>query len=186
MPAIGEFATVAEAILAPALLARRDQAVRRQRVDAIIVSAAFRPVFQPIADLGTGTIVGFEALTRFDDGEPPDVVFAAALACDLGIELETVTLEAALLEARRLPAGTWLSLNISPALLARGNVLTRLLAKASRPIVLEVTEHEAIETYAPLRATMGLLGAGVRLAVDDAGAGVANFSHLVELRRPIS
>ena len=48
--------------------------------------------------------------------------------------------------------------------------------------MLEVTEHEAIEAYAPLREAMHELGPGVRLAVDDAGAGVANFSHLVELR----
>jgi EAL domain-containing protein (putative c-di-GMP-specific phosphodiesterase class I) len=48
--------------------------------------------------------------------------------------------------------------------------------------VLEVTEHEAIGDYAELRSAIGALGSGVRVAVDDAGAGAANFSHLVELR----
>ena len=57
-----------------------------------------------------------------------------------------------------------------------------LLADRSDPVVLEVTEHEAIEAYAPLREAMLRLGPGVRLAVDDVGAGVANFNHLVELR----
>jgi EAL domain len=84
-------------------------------------------------------------------------------------------------EARRLAPGAWLSLNVSPVLLAEGNSLGRILADGSRPIVLEVTEHEVVEAYAPLREAMLALGPGVRLAVDDAGAGVANFSHLVEL-----
>lgn len=112
----------------------------------------------------------------------PDHVFARALACGLGIALETVTLAAAIHEAQQLPAGAWLSLNVSPALLAGGDTLGRLLAHTSRPIVLEVTEHEAIAAYAPLREAMRVLGPKVRLAVDDAGAGVANFNHLVELR----
>jgi EAL domain-containing protein (putative c-di-GMP-specific phosphodiesterase class I) len=182
LPAVGEFASVAEAILAPALVARRERAEERRRIGAMIVSAAFHPVFQPIVDLATGVTVGFEALTRFDDGSRPDLTFAAAADCNMGIELETATLEAALCEARELTPGAWLSLNVSPALLAQGDALRRLLADTPFQIVLEVTEHEAIEAYAPLRAAMLGLGSEVRLAVDDAGAGVANFNHLVELR----
>ena len=182
LPVVGEFALVAETILAPALVARRDRAEKRRRIGATIASAAFRPVFQPIVELATGTTVGFEALTRFDDGSRPDLTFAAALECGMGIELETVTLEAALREGRHLAPGAWLSLNVSPALLAQGVALPRMLADRSRSFVLEVTEHEAIEAYAPLREAMLALGPGVRLAVDDAGAGVANFNHLVELR----
>ena len=182
LPAVGEFASVAEAILAPALVARRHRAEQRRRIAATIASAAFRPVFQPIVDLSTGTTVGFEALTRFDDECRPDLRFSAAVECGMGIELETATLEAALREARRLAPGTWLSLNVSPALLVQDGTLGRLLADRSGPVVLEVTEHEAIKAYAPLREAMLALGPGVRLAVDDAGAGVANFNHLVELR----
>ena len=51
-----------------------------------------------------------------------------------------------------------------------------------RPLVLEVTEHEAIPAYGPLRDAVLALGLDVRLAVDDAGAGIANFTHLVGLR----
>jgi EAL domain-containing protein (putative c-di-GMP-specific phosphodiesterase class I) len=182
LPAIGEFASVAESILAPALMARRGRLGERRRIAATIESAAFRPVFQPVIDLATGAIVGFEALTRFDDGCRPDVTFAAALACGMGFELETVTLEAALREARALAPATWLSLNVSPPLLAQTESVARLLAGTTRAIVLEVTEHVVIDDYAPLREAMRQLGPGVRLAVDDAGAGAANFTHLVELR----
>ena len=182
LPAVGEFASAAEALLAPALVARRDRAAARRRIGATIASASFRPVFQPIVDLASGTTVGFEALTRFDDGSRPDLMFAAALECGMGTRLEQVTLEAAIRESRHLASGAWLSLNVSPALLAQRGTLVPLLADRSDPVVLEVTEHEAIKAYAPLREAMLRLGPGVRLAVDDVGAGVANFNHLVELR----
>jgi EAL domain-containing protein (putative c-di-GMP-specific phosphodiesterase class I) len=182
LPAISEFASLAEAILAPALLARRGLASERRRIGSTIESAAYQPVFQPIIELSSGDTAGFEALTRFDDGTRPDVVFASALECGLGLALETATLGAAIREADDLPTGAWLSLNVSPGLLSGGSTLGRLVARTSRPIVLEITEHEVITAYAPLRDAMRLLGPRVRLAVDDAGAGVANFNHLVELR----
>jgi EAL domain-containing protein (putative c-di-GMP-specific phosphodiesterase class I) len=48
--------------------------------------------------------------------------------------------------------------------------------------VLEVTEHSSIEDYAPLvEARMRLRAHGIRLAVDDAGAGYASFRHIVAL-----
>ena len=71
---------------------------------------------------------------------------------------------------------------MSPSLLVDVATIGAVLGLRARPIVLEITEHEPIEAYAPLREAVLRLGTGVRLAVDDAGAGVANFHHLVELR----
>jgi PAS domain S-box-containing protein len=170
------------ALMAPAREAERRREAAHRRIEAVIAQRTFRPVFQPIIELSTHRTVGFEALTRFDDGSRPDETFAAALECGLGIELETVTLEAALQGAGLLPAGAWLSLNVSPSLVVEGATLGRVLASTSRTVVLEITEHEAIADYAPLHAAVLRLGPAVRLAVDDAGAGVANFNHLVELR----
>ncbi|MBF6606110.1 MAG: EAL domain-containing protein [Chloroflexi bacterium] len=168
--------------LAPILAVREQRAEARRKIEATIAQRAFRPVFQPVVDLSSGSVVGFEALTRFDDGCRPDVVFARALECGLGIELERVTLEAAVREARLLPRNAWLSLNVSPTLLSDVEALRPLLGEPSRAVVLEITEHESIGAYAPLREALTRLGSHVRLAVDDAGAGIANFSHLVELR----
>ena len=81
LPAIGEFASVAQAILVSGLLARRERTAGRRRVARAIDSTAFRAVFQPVVELASGRIVGFEALTRFDDGSPPDITFAAAVGC---------------------------------------------------------------------------------------------------------
>jgi EAL domain-containing protein (putative c-di-GMP-specific phosphodiesterase class I) len=78
--------------------------------------------------------------------------------------------------------GTWLSLNVSPGLIVEASGLARVLADRDRPVVLEITEHVAIDDYGAVRSAIDRLGQGVRVAVDDAGAGIANFSHLVELR----
>jgi EAL domain-containing protein (putative c-di-GMP-specific phosphodiesterase class I) len=182
LPFISEAAAVAGTILAPALLARRQMAGAKVRIAEIIASGAFHPVFQPIVDLSTGVTVGYEALTRFAAGDPAESVFADAERAGLGAELEAATLTAAVRDGARLPPDAWLSLNVSPRFLAECGRLTGILAHRTRPIVLEITEHEIIDDYLPLHAAMATLGADVRLAVDDAGAGVANFRHLVDLR----
>ena len=182
VPAVREFALVSATILGPALLARHQVRSGRVRIADIIAAGAFHPVFQPIVDLYTGLTVGFESLTRFASGDPPERVFADATRVGLGAELEAATLAAAVRDAARLPPGAWLSLNVSPMILAECDVLAGLLADRTRSIVLEITEHDAIADYAPLHAAMRRLGPDVRLAVDDAGAGIANFGHLVDLR----
>ncbi len=171
-----------ERLRAPAMALAHRLAAARDRIETLIGERAFGPIFQPVVDLSTGATVGYEALTRFADGARPDEVFAAALECGLGIELETATLAAAIEGARRLPRRTWLSLNVSPSLLADVETLDAVLGLRARPIVLEITEHEPIDAYGPLRDAVLRLGPGIRVAVDDAGAGVANFHHLVELR----
>lgn len=163
-------------------VARERLAEACQAIALTIAERRFRPVFQPVVDLSSGDVVGFEALTRFDDGSRPDEVFASAIECGLGMELEAVTLEAALEAARQLPSNAWLSLNVSPSFLCEVETLQRALGGSSRSIVLEITEHEAISAYGPCREALARLGPKVRLAVDDAGAGIANFNHLVELR----
>ena len=171
-----------ERLRAPEVARARRLAEARERIEATLASGTFGPVFQPVVDLITGSTVGYEALTRFSDGHRPDEMFAAALECGLGSRLETATLGAAVAAARELPRREWLSLNVSPTLLADVDRLSAALGLRARPLVLEVTEHETIQAYGPLREAVLRLGGDVRLAVDDAGAGVANFNHLVELR----
>ena len=71
---------------------------------------------------------------------------------------------------------------ISARLLEDRDRLREIIASADRPIVIEVTEHEVIADYEALRDAVRDLGHDLRVAVDDAGAGVANFGHIIELR----
>lgn len=182
MPGMVVLGTTVSILLGDRLHARALDRDLRTTLQQELARHAFRPVFQPIVELGSRRVVGYEALTRFDSGARPDRRFAAAWAVGLGPDLELATLEAALGEATRLPAGTWLDLNVSPRLLSEPSRLCALLRGADRPIVLEVTEHEPVDDYAALRDAIRDLGPDVRLAVDDAGAGAANFGHIVELR----
>jgi EAL domain-containing protein (putative c-di-GMP-specific phosphodiesterase class I) len=154
----------------------------RLAIQAILAERSFHPVFQPIVELADRRIVGYEALTRFDDETAPDVRFAQAAHVGLGIELEMATLGAAMDGASRLTGDGWLDLNASPSLILDGSRLRAAMAGAGRPLVLEVTEHAVIDDYAALRGAIDALGPAARLAVDDAGAGFASLRHIVELR----
>jgi EAL domain-containing protein (putative c-di-GMP-specific phosphodiesterase class I) len=182
VPSVSEAAAVAGAVLAPMIVARQRIRTAETRIAEMIASGAFHMVFQPIVDLDTGLTVGFEALTRFASGDPPNEVFADATQAGLGADLEAATLTAAMRDAADLPTQAWLALNISPTFLGESARLSNILSERTRPITLEITEHQVIDDYAPIHAAMAALGPDVRLAVDDAGAGVANFQHLAELR----
>ena len=182
MPAVMNASTTSSALLAERLHAMRREAETRRSLADVIAFGAFHPVFQPVVDLESEEVVGAEALTRFDSSQRPDLCFADAWSVGLGADLEIATLEAALAAAPELPAGLWLSLNISPRLLADLDRLRAVFARADRPLVVEITEHERVANYGAVREGVRGLGNDIRLAVDDAGSGVANFSHIVELR----
>jgi PAS domain S-box-containing protein len=182
LPALVECAALAGALLGPPLRSRGARALGAARIRAIIAARAFLPVFQPIVELPGRTVVGYEALTRFADGSPPDEVFAEAARCGLALDLEAVTLEAVLEASGSLPANVWLNLNVSAELVLAGEPLASILRRWGWQIVLELTEHIAVTDYPALRAALERLGPKVRLAVDDAGAGFASLRHILELR----
>jgi EAL domain-containing protein (putative c-di-GMP-specific phosphodiesterase class I) len=163
----------------------------RARVEQVIAGRFFHTVWQPIYSLVSGGVVGVEALTRFSDPvvtQSPDRWFAEAHEVDLGQQLEILAIDAALASAATIPESIYLSLNVSPATLASGAVTAAIDRAGAIParIVLELTEHVSIEDYGALIAALDTLRrVGVRLAVDDAGAGFASFRHILRLRPDI-
>jgi PAS domain S-box-containing protein len=182
LPSMTEIAAIAAALLVPELGSRRAQDTTRSQLARIIANGEFHPVFQPVVRLGDGTVVGFEALTRFDDGTPPDRRFAMAEAVEMGAELEAATMRAALLAAAELPARAWVSVNVSPTRLADSRLLRLSAVAKRRPLVLEITERLAIEDYAAARDALDRVTGSVDVAVDDAGAGFSSLRHIIELR----
>jgi PAS domain S-box-containing protein len=181
LPVIAEFGPAASALLGVELHAHQLAEELRGRLQEIVRSGAFHPVFQPIVELDTGRVVGYEALTRFADGEPPLNRFSAAWGIGAGPALELATMHQAIRIAEGLPSDRWLSVNISPRLLNHFDEVQRVLAKANRPLVLEVTEHELISDYATVREALQHFSPA-RISVDDAGAGFTNFAHIVDLQ----
>jgi EAL domain-containing protein (putative c-di-GMP-specific phosphodiesterase class I) len=182
MAAAIDYASILTAVAGPALADRRETSAEEARLRQVLAKQEFHIVFQPIVDLETRDVVGYEALTRFTDGTPPDARFAYATRLGLGDDFELSAILKAIEESVALPAGAFLSLNVSPAVvLASGDRLRTKLRGFERQIVLELTEHVAIADYAQLRAAIDDLG-GVQIAVDDAGAGYASMRHILELR----
>jgi EAL domain-containing protein (putative c-di-GMP-specific phosphodiesterase class I) len=147
----------------------------------------FRLVYQPIVHVDTGTIAGVEALTRFHDGRSPEFWFKECERVGSSVELDLRIITRALADLPLLPDG-YLSVNLSPSTL-RDPRLTDLLLSSKAPadrIVVEVTEHARVADYLEAQRVLGALRrAGVRVAVDDAGAGYSTFRHILQLRPDI-
>ena len=183
LPSLTEFGTITAALLAPELSERRLQAGTRAELQRIIGTDEMAPVFQPIVRLGDASVVGYEALTRFTDGTPPDVRFALAESVGAGEELERAAISIALAAASALPQDRWVSLNLSPTRLSEPGIAEVIRRAAGRrAVVLEVTERLRIDNYDAVRATLDAMGDGIEIAVDDAGAGFASLRHILELR----
>jgi EAL domain-containing protein (putative c-di-GMP-specific phosphodiesterase class I)/DNA-binding response OmpR family regulator len=162
-------------------IARQGSMVEARRwVEGLVSTGGLHPVYQPIVALDDGQVLGFEGLTRFADGSRPDIAFARAARAGVGPELEVAAIEVLLSAASTLPSDTWLSLNVSAATLLTG-ALDGVIGGSDRALVLEVTENEHVDDYAGVRDRLARL-VGVRLAVDDAGAGYASLRHIFELR----
>jgi EAL domain-containing protein (putative c-di-GMP-specific phosphodiesterase class I)/DNA-binding response OmpR family regulator len=177
-----DYATVFDAVAGVSIVDREVLEADRVRLAGVLAAHETRIVVQPIIELDTGAIVGYEALTRFADGTRPDIRFAEAAAVGLGSEFELASVALALEVTGALPAERFLTLNASPAtIIERSEEIAALLAGIGRQIVIEVTEHVRIDDYDELRAAVRRIGEGVSLAVDDAGAGYASLRHIIEL-----
>ena len=144
------------------------------------------PVFQPIVDLSTGRVAGYEGLSRFPqtDGRRPDEWFDLARRCGLGPLLQALALRR-MVEIPGRPNGTWLSLNLDAGALAT-DAVQGALPRDLNGIVIEVTEQELPPDDEALQRTLGDLRArGARIALDDAGAGYAGLQHVVRIRPDI-
>lgn len=140
--------------------------------------------YQPIYDLTRDQISGFESLARFNT-EPyrtPDNWFSEAGQVGLGEALEMKAISEALSGMKQLPSDTYLSVNVSPEYILNGALHKLLQHTDLSRLVLEVTEHSPIKEYKRFRQELApLRERGLRLAIDDAGAGYASFQHVLEL-----
>jgi EAL domain-containing protein (putative c-di-GMP-specific phosphodiesterase class I) len=170
------------------LAANRTYDEMTERVRSVIDTQNFTIVYQPIYHFGVDRIVGFEALARFSalPIRAPNIWFDEATQVGLVEALEMTAIEQALQGLAHLPPDTYLSLNVSPVTVMRGAIIRALKRAPLERIVLELTEHVSIPDYAQLVQVLKLLRkSGVRLAVDDAGAGYASFRHILQLEPDI-
>lgn len=146
--------------------------------------------YQPIIDVRRGTVVGYEALTRFNalpiagTGESTESWFDAARELGLSAPLEAAALCAALSRRERLPGNTFLTVNLGPEVIATPEVREVLAQQRTLAgLVVELTEQTRVESYAGLEPALDQLRArGAMIAIDDAGSGYAGLQHLLSIR----
>jgi len=182
VPMLAEVADVAASALGPAIARLEERSTATQLIDVILDENQYWPVFQPVRELATDRVVGYEALSRFDAAIPTQRLFVQAALLGRGKELEIATMKAAVKAAATLPADCWVSLNSSAALLVDTDTVASLLASVDRPVVVELSEHDVVTDYEPIAEALRRLGPGRSLAVDDAGAGFATLRHILEVR----
>ena len=166
------------------------ETARQQHADVrhVLGEQAIDIALQPIVSLTSGQWRGVEALSRFPgSGRGTEEMFTLAGAAGHGPDLELLALRLALATLPELPDDVYLSVNMSPSGIADPR-FAATMADCPRlsSIVLEVTEHAPVERYTALVASLApMRKAGMRLAVDDVGAGYASFRHVLQLHPDI-
>jgi EAL domain-containing protein (putative c-di-GMP-specific phosphodiesterase class I) len=158
---------------------------RAQRLARVLRERLLTIVYQPVFNLETNRLVAYEALSRFraEPMQGPDVWFSDAAAAGVQSVLERAALQLALAGLAQIPPGVYLSLNVSPATLLEPDFASVFEGAPLSRLMLEVTEHSSVTDYAAVERQLApLRAAGMRLAVDDAGAGFASFRHILQLR----
>jgi EAL domain-containing protein (putative c-di-GMP-specific phosphodiesterase class I)/CheY-like chemotaxis protein len=182
LPLFLDLADMLVTLLASSLHAEEARARSVADVRSVIDQRLFKPHYQPICRLADHVVLGVEALTRFDDGTRPDLLFAEAERLGLGAALEQATIRAAVAGVAKMPPDRLLAINVSPALVQESPELGSLLRGSPHRKLLELSEHVPVADYDALRAAIGRIEPAVAVAVDDAGSGYASLRHILALR----
>jgi EAL domain-containing protein (putative c-di-GMP-specific phosphodiesterase class I)/FixJ family two-component response regulator len=182
---------LADQLAARDVLERRLADQKRElhaQIKTALVPGAISIVVQPIVDLRNSEIVGVEALSRFqiEPARPPNAWFEAAAAVGLGNDLELQALGVAAKAFAELPRTVFVSLNMSAEVVLDARLARLLDDLPGDRVVVEITEHSRVGDYAQLNEALDRLRQrGVRVAVDDAGAGFSGLQQILNLRPEI-
>lgn len=169
------------------------------QLEAALRGGRVQPAYQPIVDLGTGRVVGEEALARIltEEGGLLEAAgfIPAANQLRLVRRIDNQVLRQALARSQaRVVGGPGLAqfVNVSADLLRHPELVRDLLGEhergggeAVRPLVLEIAEWEFLHNARDVRQILApFLERGMQLAIDDFGSGYSSFQYLTDL--PVS
>lgn len=179
------FADVAAQLIQISIDRDRARQTKLSKVKQVLRSRAVDIVYQPAIRLDATGVEFVEALARFRSKpyQEPNRWFAIAAEVGLGVELEMLAVETALQGLPQLPAGTLVSINVSPETILSDDLGATLASGPVDRLILEITEHETVANYAALNSALApLRSRGLRIAVDDTGAGYSSFRHILKIR----
>jgi diguanylate cyclase (GGDEF)-like protein/PAS domain S-box-containing protein len=169
----------------------RAQTRRKIETDlrAAIQGDTLRPYYQPLVDLSSGRITGFEALVRWPHPErgmiSPAEFIPVAEETGLINAVGGLMLRRACTDAAQWPDDVHVAVNLSPLQFRVGNLLSLVVdtlkqsGLPARRLELEITETLLLEKSSEVLATLHALRAlGVRISMDDFGTGYSSLSYL--------
>lgn len=165
----------------------------KEKLQELIIKEEIKTIYQPIVNLKTHEILGYEALSRGPRGteyENPFILFNIAEETGLLFELDSLCRKKAFLNAKGIKADHNLFVNIIPTTIHdpefKGQYLHDFLKDiriSPRRVVLEVSERQIIENFDIFRkATKYYSDLGFAIAIDDTGTGYSNLQTLLQLR----
>ncbi|MDA8195356.1 MAG: EAL domain-containing protein [Thermaerobacter sp.] len=162
-------------------MAKRDRIA--QIVDQALVQNDIDHAFQPVWDLKTARLIGFEALARFPGGMAPDRIFRHALIRGRGRALDVLSVRTAVYQARSLPGVLFVNSHPDHLLptpgTAAGSVLSAITRYRRRDaLVLEITEAPDHDRQLAMAGLERVRHLGIRVALDDAGTRASNVGRL--------
>ncbi|HLZ02739.1 MAG TPA: EAL domain-containing protein [Bradyrhizobium sp.] len=154
-----------------------------------IQNDVLQPYYQPLVDLASGRITGFEALVRWPHPErgmvPPGEFIPIAEETGLINSLGVMMLRRACLDAALWPDDVRVAVNLSPAQFRTSNLLSIVMDALKQSgllpkrLELEITETLLLEKSSQVAAALHALRAlGVRVSMDDFGTGYSSLSYL--------
>lgn len=154
-----------------------------------ITQGNIRSCYQPLIDLHTKHIVGFEALARWTHPTlgniSPERFISIAETCDLINELTEHLIREAVTAACQWPEDLILAVNIPPSQLRDDRLPSRIvtilreIGLSPRRLEIEVTESALVQDIKDVQVVLNKLrNAGIRIALDDFGTGYSSLYHL--------
>ncbi|MFI5843459.1 EAL domain-containing protein [Catenuloplanes sp. NPDC051500] len=180
---LNDVAEIVTVTLSAADASRREHARIRDGLAELERGGGPVVVVQPIVDLTSGKLAGAEALSRFPTGSPL-TWFEEATRVGEGIALERSAIRNALAASRVTPG--FMSVNLSPTTILAPGTLELFAGLPLDRFVVELTEQEKMDDLTDVRAALApLRELGLRVAIDDVGAGYAGLNRVVQLRPDI-
>ena len=163
-----------------------------REIRSAIATGQIVPYYQPIVDLETSKVTGFEVLARWEHPRrgtiAPDIFIPIAEDTGTIGEMTEYLLERAMRDAKEWPDRILLSFNFSPRQISDPNLAPKilaLLAKIPFPphrLEIEITESAVVQRLDDAKSVLkALRDVGVRVALDDFGTGYSGLHHLREL-----
>lgn len=155
----------------------------------------FEVHYQPIVELASGRIVGFEALMRWPRRNGPqfrpDLFIPAAEDCGMIAQFTDYLLKRVAVDVPRLVElrpHCYVSVNLGSSDLHSESIVEKLRGLLETPgiraqnIVVEATEHSFLDPVQARHIVAGIRALGIRVAIDDFGTGFSSLSHLTTLQ----